>query len=146
MQHPSVADAIAAAGVVVSAVLGIISIVQGVVNRRLDARNRQLEQDRRADGLRVDGIIAERAELAKENKELRIDLRQEIERLKDDVKQARETAEGWERKYSVEVLTNATLRSENDQLRSEIQVLRADIVSLNARLDNLQPMQVLKGQ
>lgn len=152
MHHSSIADIAAVAGVLVSTVLGGANIAQAIITRRLETKNKALEEDRRTDLTRVDGIIAERAELAKENKELRLDLRQEIERLKDDVKEARkdsaearETAAEWERKYSVEVLTNATLRAENDQLRSEIQILRDDIVSLKARFDNLQPIKAAKG-
>src|ERR1700738_3007063 len=111
--HITPVESLSIIGPVVTLGLGLATLVQQGRIRRIDTRNKLLEDAAKVDAARVDNILQERLELKDENKLLRIDLRNEIERLKDDIIQSRKEAESWrlkaadwEHKYERELIAN----------------------------------------
>lgn len=146
--HITFPEALSIAGPVVTLGLGVANIAQINRIRRIDTRNKVLEDAAKADASRVDNILRERTELYDENRTLRTDLRTEIERLKDDIKQSRLDAEtwrlaaaDWEKKYEKELIANVSLRSDNETMKTDIKRLQSELSSLRTRFDGVaQPI------
>jgi len=143
------------AGAIGGPVVALLALVHGEYQRRLAGRARTrtatLEGESKAKETEAQRLMAERKELAEENKGLRVDLRAEIERMKLDAAadraeinslkvklataEARATAAevlaaSWQQKYEAEIATNVPREMELKSLRDEV-------ARLTQRLDRM---------
>ena len=121
-------------------VLFLLTVGKEWQYRRADARARDSERKRRDEHEVTASIIKERAELADENRCLRVDMRKDIERLKDELFDARKAIEYWRN------------QAEERQRRYEesafkVQELTAKVETLQFRITDLEhhSLEKMKG-